>query len=223
MKAFLKDIAELTILGLSDPSQERAAACRDVAPAGVGVQPQVHVVLQRDRQPVHEWRAGRDGVAVPRLRLVVPGHLRASPPRQRRAHRPRRPCAASGGPCSAWVGQPGPPAPRCGALSQGRWQARCSGVQGQPGRGARARADSAYAPGAPDRGARGRRALMPCLANSRRSSSACCSFSAASCAARKRRPRCWFIFARGATPSAGAHSGGPCLQSAGARPHRAGE
>ena len=43
---------------------------------------------------------------------------------------------------------------------------------------------------------------MPCMANSARGSSSCFSFSAASCAARKRRERCWFIFARGATPSA---------------------
>jgi hypothetical protein len=42
---------------------------------------------------------------------------------------------------------------------------------------------------------------IPCLANSSRSRSSSASFSWASCAARKRRERCWFILARGATPS----------------------
>lgn len=40
---------------------------RDVPPAGIIVQTQVHVVLQRKGEPVHERRAGGDGVAVPRF------------------------------------------------------------------------------------------------------------------------------------------------------------
>ena len=41
----------------------------------------------------------------------------------------------------------------------------------------------------------------PSRAHSSRSRVSSSSFSAASCAARKRRARCWFILARGATPS----------------------
>ncbi len=42
----------------------------------------------------------------------------------------------------------------------------------------------------------------PISANSRIASARSTSFSAASWAARNRRERCWFILARGATPSA---------------------
>jgi len=41
----------------------------------------------------------------------------------------------------------------------------------------------------------------PSASHSPRSRSSSASFSAASCAERKRRARCWFILARGATPS----------------------
>ena len=40
---------------------------RYVTPAGVAVQAQVDVVLQRNGQAVHEGRAGSDGVGVPGL------------------------------------------------------------------------------------------------------------------------------------------------------------
>ena len=43
--------------------------------------------------------------------------------------------------------------------------------------------------------------LRPCAAHSALSFISSSSFSAASCADLKRRARCWFIFARGATPS----------------------
>ncbi|RAK97464.1 uncharacterized protein BO80DRAFT_189305 [Aspergillus ibericus CBS 121593] len=64
-------------------------------------------------------------------------------------------------------------------------------------------------------------ALLPfCFASIFRNSSFFSSASLASCAERKRRARCWFIFARGATPSRSrnvhqqrsskASLGGPC-------------
>jgi hypothetical protein len=43
--------------------------------------------------------------------------------------------------------------------------------------------------------------LMPSFRSFSRSLSSSSSFSFASCAARNRRERCWFILARGATPS----------------------
>ena len=43
--------------------------------------------------------------------------------------------------------------------------------------------------------------FTPSLRSCSRSFSSSSAFSLASCAARKRRERCWFIFARGATPS----------------------
>ena len=46
----------------------------------------------------------------------------------------------------------------------------------------------------------------PSAAHSARSRSSSSSFSCASCAERKRRERCWFIFARGATPSIAMYS-----------------
>ncbi len=44
-------------------------------PARVAVEAHVHVVLQRHAEAVHEGRAGRDGVAVPRLGLLLLGNL----------------------------------------------------------------------------------------------------------------------------------------------------
>lgn len=56
---------------------EKAGAHGNVAPARVAVQAQVDVVLQGQRQAVHEGRAGCDGVAVPCLTLVGLWHLDA--------------------------------------------------------------------------------------------------------------------------------------------------
>ena len=50
---------------------------RDVPPAGIIVQTQVHVILQRKGEPVHERRAGGDGVAVPCLTGLRLGNLDA--------------------------------------------------------------------------------------------------------------------------------------------------
>ena len=49
----------------------------DATPPGVGVKPEMHVVLQRGGESPHERRAGRDDVTVKRLRLDLVGHLDA--------------------------------------------------------------------------------------------------------------------------------------------------
>lgn len=52
----------------------RVSAHLDVPPARVVVEAQVHIVLQRDRQPVHEGRSGGDGVAVKYLAALLLGN-----------------------------------------------------------------------------------------------------------------------------------------------------
>lgn len=47
----------------------------DIAPAGVIVQAEVDIILERQGEPVHEGGAWRDGVAVPCLALVRLWHL----------------------------------------------------------------------------------------------------------------------------------------------------
>ena len=50
---------------------------RDVLPARIRVEPAVDVVLQGNGEAVHEGRAGRDGVAVKDIRLVLHWNLDA--------------------------------------------------------------------------------------------------------------------------------------------------
>lgn len=59
------------------PYPSVARAHLDAAPAGVLVEALVHVVLQRDRQAVHEGRAGGDDVGVKHRAAVLLGHVDA--------------------------------------------------------------------------------------------------------------------------------------------------